>query len=117
MKLTDSVLVGREHADALDPDGQQDEFENDNACHDENDEPRQRDFGIAADDSDAKPARQRAPGPAGVCLIRVNHAHPKSYLQKSTANKPKRNAAAGQALDPGVFPAHPPYRVGSRCHQ
>ena len=53
-----TILVGRQHADAFGTDGQQKKFESNKARDDQNSDARQRDFRIAPDQGDAKPAGQ-----------------------------------------------------------
>jgi hypothetical protein len=52
------ILVGGQHADALNLNRQQDEFENDETGDNQNGDARQSEFRITPDQDDAKPAGQ-----------------------------------------------------------
>ena len=93
-EIPGTVLVVRQHADAFNADGQQDESENHEAGDDQNHNPHQGRLGIAADHHDLQPAGHSRLLPAGICLSRLVLRH-HAFKFRSSCQQRKRRLLRG----------------------
>jgi len=116
-EIPGTILVRRKHADAFNADGQQDEFENNEARDNQNGNAHQCYLGIVSDHRDAHPPVQSRLLRAGIRLFHLIVCHHAIKFHASCQRRKRRLLRwhlFGRVLVPPPFSPSPPTELGER---